>query len=70
LNAGKAVFTGDTLFAQGVGRTDFPYASGKDLSLSIRKKLFTLADDIVIYPGHGPSSTIGEEKKSNPFIGC
>jgi glyoxylase-like metal-dependent hydrolase (beta-lactamase superfamily II) len=68
LNAGKAVFTGDTLFAQGVGRTDFPYASGEDLGLSIRKKLFTLADDVIIYPGHGPSSTIGEEKKSNPFI--
>jgi glyoxylase-like metal-dependent hydrolase (beta-lactamase superfamily II) len=64
LNAGKFIFTGDTIFAQGVGRTDFPYASERDLMKSIQKKLFTLEDRVVIYPGHGPSSTIGEEKKN------
>lgn len=68
LNAGEFVFTGDTLFAQGVGRSDFPYASEKDLLNSIRKKLMGLADETIIYPGHGPSSTIGEERKSNPFL--
>lgn len=68
LNAGSFVFTGDTLFAQGVGRTDLPGASAKELLHSIQKKLLVLADDLVIYPGHGPASTIGEEKRSNPFL--
>lgn len=62
------VFTGDTLFAQGVGRTDIPEASEKDLLNSIRQRLFTLPDALKIYPGHGPSSTIGAEKKNNPFL--
>ncbi|MFH1045412.1 MAG: MBL fold metallo-hydrolase [Candidatus Omnitrophota bacterium] len=61
-------FTGDTLFAQGVGRTDFSYSSEKALLLSIRKRLMTLPDETVIYPGHGSASTIGIEKKSNPFL--
>lgn len=68
LNAGKCVFSGDTLFAQGIGRTDIPSANEEDLLNSIREKLLTLPDEVVIYPGHGPSSTIGEEKKNNPFI--
>ena len=68
LNAGKFCFTGDTLFAQGIGRTDIPYASEKDLLNSIRERLLSLQDEVIIYPGHGPSSTIGEERKSNPFI--
>lgn len=68
LNEGEFIFTGDTLFAQGLGRTDIPYASERDLLNSIQKKLFTLQDEVVIYPGHGPSSTIGEEKRNNPFI--
>ena len=68
LNAGKFCLTGDTLFAQGVGRTDLPNASERVLLNSIRKKLMTLPDELVIYPGHGPSSTIGEERESNPFI--
>ncbi len=68
LNAGEFVFTGDTLFAQGIGRFDLPYASEKDLLDSIRKKLISLPDETIIYPGHGPSSTIGQERKSNPFI--
>lgn len=68
LNAGPFVFTGDTLFAQGIGRTDFPSASERDLLNSIREKLLTLQDEVIIYPGHGPSSTIGEERRNNPFI--
>ena len=68
LNAGNFVFTGDTLFAQGIGRTDIPYANEKDLLNSIRKRLLTLQDGTIIYSGHGPSSTIGEEKKRNPFL--
>ncbi|MCX5679564.1 MAG: MBL fold metallo-hydrolase [Candidatus Omnitrophica bacterium] len=62
------VFTGDTLFAGGVGRTDFEYGSEDALIKSICQKLMPLADDIIIYPGHGPESTIGEERSSNPFI--
>jgi len=56
------VFTGDTLFCRGIGRTDFPYGSQKLLYESIKKRLFTLPEETVIYPGHGPSSTIGDEK--------
>ncbi len=62
------VFTGDTLFAGGVGRTDLEDGSEDDLFRSIRDKLMPLADDVIIYPGHGPESTIGEERDSNPFI--
>lgn len=59
------IFTGDTLFCQGIGRTDFAYGSGEDIMRSIKERLFTLDDDYVIYPGHGPSSTIGREKQNN-----
>ncbi len=62
------VFTGDTLFCQGVGRTDFSYGDEEKLYRSIHKKLLVLPDDTVIYPGHGDSSTIGEERRSNPFL--
>lgn len=64
----KILFTGDSLFCQGIGRTDFPGADGRLLIKSIKEKLFNLSDDTVIYPGHGPSSTIGKEKKDNPFL--
>lgn len=64
----KILFTGDTLFCQGIGRTDFPGADENLLIKSIKDKLFKLSDDTVIYPGHGPSSTIGEEKKDNPLL--
>lgn len=60
--------TGDSLFAGSVGRTDFPGSDPKTLERSIRQQLYTLADGVTIYPGHGPSSTIGREKKSNPFV--
>ncbi|MFA5096562.1 MAG: MBL fold metallo-hydrolase [Candidatus Omnitrophota bacterium] len=59
---GKKAFTGDTLFCRGVGRSDLNGGSPEELSKSIREKLFTLPDETRIYPGHGPSSTIGAEK--------
>lgn len=62
------VFTGDALFAGSIGRTDFEYGDQDQLIRSITQKLLTLEDDTVIYPGHGEPSTIGEEKKSNPFF--
>ena len=62
------LFTGDTLFYHGIGRTDFPGASETLLIKSIKDRLFKLSDDTIVYPGHGPSSTIGEEKNNNPFL--
>jgi len=62
------VFTGDALFAGSIGRTDFAYGDHELLIRSITDKLLTLKDDTIIYPGHGGPSTIGEEKKSNPFF--
>lgn len=62
------IFTGDTLFAGSIGRTDFPGGSLKQLMHSIREKLLTYPDDTIIYPGHGPSSTLGVERKTNPFL--
>lgn len=64
----KILFTGDSLFFQGIGRSDFPGADGQLLVKSIKEKLLVLDDDTVIYPGHGASSTIGREKRSNPFL--
>ncbi|MEM3730324.1 MAG: MBL fold metallo-hydrolase [Candidatus Bathyarchaeia archaeon] len=63
----KEVFTGDTLFAGSIGRTDFPESSEEDMNSSL-KKLVMLPDNFVVYPGHGPKTTIGEEKRSNPFL--
>jgi glyoxylase-like metal-dependent hydrolase (beta-lactamase superfamily II) len=65
----KAVFTGDTLFAGSVGRTDLPGGDPGALLASIRERLFTLGDDVRFHPGHGPGGTIGEERRSNPFVG-
>jgi glyoxylase-like metal-dependent hydrolase (beta-lactamase superfamily II) len=62
------VFTGDTLFAGSIGRYDFPRASYKELMNSIKTKLAVLPDHLKVYPGHGPTSTIGEEKRNNPFL--
>lgn len=61
--------SGDTLFAESVGRTDFPTGSMGTLVRSIKEKLFPLPDDTKVYPGHGESTTIGHEKKYNPFCG-
>lgn len=64
----KAVFSGDTLFNSSVGRTDFPTGSMSQLVRSVREKLFTLPDDTIVYPGHMSATTIGNEKKYNPFF--
>jgi len=63
----KEVFTGDTLFAGSIGRTDFPESSEFEMKLSL-KELKKLPNHFVVYPGHGPMTTIGEEKRSNPFL--
>ncbi len=62
------LFSGDTLFYENVGRTDFAGGSTANLMKSIKEKLFLLPDETVIYPGHGRSSTIGHEKRHNPFL--
>lgn len=64
----KVVFSGDTLFAQSIGRTDFPGCSFEKLINSIKEKLFVLDDDTVVYPGHMNSTSIGFEKRHNPFV--
>jgi hydroxyacylglutathione hydrolase len=64
----EIVFTGDTLFRQSVGRTDLPGGSGRDLLGSIMTKLMVLDDDTVVLPGHGDKSTIGFERRANPFL--
>jgi len=66
--AGGFVITGDTLFAQSIGRTDLPGGSYDLLVASIREKLFVLPDATQVLPGHGPSSSIGYEKRHNPFV--
>lgn len=63
-----AVFTGDTLFAGSIGRTDLPGGSFEEVIESIRNKLMTLPDETLVYPGHGPFSSIGREKRTNPFL--
>ncbi|MEI6207872.1 MAG: MBL fold metallo-hydrolase [Desulfuromonadales bacterium] len=62
------VITGDTLFADSIGRTDLPGGSHEQLLNSIRTKLFSLPDNVIAYPGHGPETTIGHEKKCNPYF--
>jgi glyoxylase-like metal-dependent hydrolase (beta-lactamase superfamily II) len=62
------LLSGDTLFMEGVGRTDLPGGSQKQLELSIRDKIMTLPDEIIVLPGHGPLTTVGKERMNNPFI--
>ncbi len=64
----KAVFVGDTLFQGSIGRSDFPGGDYATLMRSIRDKLLPLPDDTMVYPGHGASTTIGQEKQLNPFV--
>ncbi|MBX7167856.1 MAG: MBL fold metallo-hydrolase [Pirellulales bacterium] len=63
------VFGGDVLFAGSIGRTDFPGGSFEQLAAGIHHRLFTLPDDTVVWPGHGPATTTGREKRTNPFVG-
>ena len=67
-DAHRFCFMGDVLFQGSVGRTDFPYGSHETLIASIRDKLLPLGDDVAFLPGHGPASSIGEERRSNPFL--
>jgi len=69
LFADGCLFAGDTLFAGSVGRTDFPGGDFDTLRTSIQKKLFVLPDSVKVFTGHGPETTIGEEKRHNPFVG-
>lgn len=68
LYAGYILFSGDTLFFDSLGRCDFPYGSESSLIKSIKEKLMKLPDETLVYPGHGPKTTIGREKKFNPFL--
>jgi hydroxyacylglutathione hydrolase len=65
----EMLWAGDTLFAGSIGRTDLPGGSLKTLETSIRSRLFTLGDDVHVFPGHGPVTTIGRERLHNPFVG-
>jgi hydroxyacylglutathione hydrolase len=62
------LLAGDTLFADGVGRTDFPGGSFEALELSVRDRLYVLPGDTRVIPGHGPETTIGHEREHNPFV--
>lgn len=64
----KILLSGDTLFQESVGRTDFPTGSMSNLVRSVREKLMPLPDDVKVYPGHGEATTIGHEKEYNPFL--
>jgi glyoxylase-like metal-dependent hydrolase (beta-lactamase superfamily II) len=65
---GNDLFVGDTLFASSIGRTDLPGADHETLLASVRNVLFAFADDAVVYPGHGEPTTIGKERRTNPFL--
>jgi len=67
LEDGGVAFDGDVLFAGGVGRADLPGGDWETLMRSIREVLFALPDETVLYPGHGPATTIGHEKRHNPW---
>lgn len=62
------VYVGDTLFAGSIGRTDFPGGSFEDLIESVKLKIFTLGDHYLVMPGHGPATTVGQERQYNPFF--
>jgi hydroxyacylglutathione hydrolase len=65
----QVVFGGDVLFAGSVGRTDFPDGDFEQLAAGIRKHLFVLPDSTIVLTGHGPATTVGKEKRTNPFVG-
>ncbi|MBB6731934.1 MBL fold metallo-hydrolase [Cohnella zeiphila] len=68
LLCGDLLFAGDALFRRSVGRTDLPGGDGAALARSIREKLYVLPDEVLVLPGHGPETTIGEEKRDNPYV--
>jgi glyoxylase-like metal-dependent hydrolase (beta-lactamase superfamily II) len=67
--AASTVLTGDVLFAGSIGRTDFPGGDHDTLIASITQRLWPMGDDTVFIPGHGPESTFGRERRSNPYVG-
>jgi glyoxylase-like metal-dependent hydrolase (beta-lactamase superfamily II) len=68
LQIGDSLFTGDALFAGSIGRSDFENSDGEALLQAIHSKLLSQPDDMVVYSGHGPATTIGEERRTNPFL--
>jgi glyoxylase-like metal-dependent hydrolase (beta-lactamase superfamily II) len=70
LEGAPSLFGGDVLFARSVGRYDIEGGDWPTLERTIREKIFTLPDETVVYPGHGPATTVGEEKRANPFVGA
>jgi hydroxyacylglutathione hydrolase len=66
--ANRLALVGDVLFAGSIGRTDFPRGNHSDLVRSVREKLWPLGDDVTFVPGHGPTSTLGHERRTNPFV--
>jgi hydroxyacylglutathione hydrolase len=68
LKSNGLIFSGDTLFCGGVGRTDLPGGSWKELEKSINERILRFPDDVLILPGHGPSTTVGQERTDNPFL--
>jgi glyoxylase-like metal-dependent hydrolase (beta-lactamase superfamily II) len=62
------LFVGDTLFAGSIGRTDLPKGDYSTLIDSIKRVLLAFDDEVVVHPGHGPSTTVGEERRTNPFL--
>lgn len=68
LIVGRLLISGDVIFNGGVGRTDFPQGDHQQLIEAIRTKLLPLGDDVTFLPGHGPISTLGHERISNPFL--
>jgi len=68
LRGEDVAFTGDTLFAGSIGRGDLPNSSPRDMEFTLREKILTLPDNLKVYPGHGPATLMGIEKKTNPFL--
>ena len=68
LKCDDVVFSGDALFHEGIGRTDLPEGDHNTLMKAIKERLLSLPDDVKVYPGHGPETTIGYEKENNPFL--
>ena len=66
--ADEAVFCGDTIFAESIGRTDLPGGNYDQLLKSIKEKILPMADDVMLLPGHGPATNVGWERKRNPFL--
>jgi hydroxyacylglutathione hydrolase len=64
----KTLFAGDTLFRDSIGRTDLPGGDFDTLDRSIKERIYPLDDDVIVYPGHGPPTTVGFEKQHNPFV--